>query len=102
MPRITKRIIDSLTPNQDREIYVADEDLPGFGIRLRPSGAASYVIRYRNAAGESRRFTLGRVAVLPPDEARRMAQKYLAAVAGGADPVRARRQKRIERRATIQ
>jgi CRP-like cAMP-binding protein len=31
-----------------------------------------------------------------------MAQKYLAAVAGGADPVRARRQKRIERRATIQ
>ena len=102
MPRITKRIVESLKPDPERELYVADDDLPGFGIRLRPSGAASYVIRYRTEAGESRRFTIGRVAVLSPDEARRMAQSQLAAVAAGADPVRERRKKRHDPNATTQ
>ncbi len=102
VPRITKRLVDSLRPDPGREIYCADDDLPGFGVRLRPSGAASYVIRYRTEAGESRRFTIGRVAVLSPEEARRMAQSQLAAVAAGADPVHERRKKRHTRNATTQ
>ncbi len=102
MPRITKRIVESLKPDPEREIYVADDELPGFGIRLRPSGAASYVIRYRTAAGESRRFTIGRVAVLSPEEARKMAQAQLTAVAAGADPVRERQKKRRTHNATTQ
>ena len=61
---------------------------------MRSSGVASYVVRYRTAAGESRRLTIGRVGVLSPEDARRMAQRQLAAVADGADPVRERRSKR--------
>ncbi len=92
MARITKRLVDSLKPDPSREIYVPDDEVPGFGIRLRPSGVASYVVRYRTLAGESRRLTLARVGVLSPEEARRMAQRHLAAVAAGADPAREKRE----------
>ncbi len=92
MAKITKRLVDSLKPDPTRETFVADDELPGFGIRVRPSGAASYILRYRNAAGLSRRLTIGRVGVLSPEEARRAAQQHLAAVKGGADPAQAKRQ----------
>jgi CRP-like cAMP-binding protein len=85
MAKITKRLVDSLRPDPDREIYVGDDELPGFGVRMRSSGTASYIVRYRDAAGRSRRATLGRVGVLAPDEARRMAQQHLAAAKLGAD-----------------
>jgi CRP-like cAMP-binding protein len=97
MARISRRLVESLKADPAREIYVPDDDVPGFGIRVRPSGAASYVVRYRTVAGESRRLTIGRVGALSPEEARRTAQKHLAAVAGGADPAR---DKREFRRAT--
>lgn len=92
MAKITKRLVDGLKADPVREIYVPDDEVPGFGVRLRPSGAASYVVRYRTASGESRRLTIGRLSVLSPEEARRMAQRHLAAVAGGADPARERRE----------
>jgi CRP-like cAMP-binding protein len=94
MARITRRLVESLKADPEREIYVPDDEVPGFGVRVRPSGIASYIVRYRTAAGESRRLTIGRVGVLSPEEARRMAQRQLAAVAAGADPVRERREKR--------
>jgi len=100
--RITKRFVEGLRSDPERELYIADDDLPGFGIRLRSSGAASYVIRYRNETGESRRFTIGRVSVLSPGDARKMAQRQLAAVAAGADPVNERRKKRRTSNATTQ
>jgi CRP-like cAMP-binding protein len=92
MARITKRLVDGLKADPAREIYVPDDEVPGFGVRVRPSGAASYVVRYRTVAGESRRLTLGRVGVLSPEEARRMAQRHLAAVAAGGDPAREKRE----------
>jgi CRP-like cAMP-binding protein len=99
MAKITKRLVDGLKGDPAREIWVSDDEVPGFGIRVRPSGVASYVVRYRTPAGESRRLTLGRVGVLSPEEARRMAQRQLASVAAGADPARERRELRELRQA---
>jgi hypothetical protein len=48
--RITKRIVDSLKP-QAKEFAVWDSKLPGFGVRVRPSGAMSYVVVYRAGVG---------------------------------------------------
>ena len=42
----------------------------GFGVRIRPTGHKSYVY-HRYAEGQSRRFTLGQVALGSVDEARR-------------------------------
>ena len=54
----------------DVEYMVWDTLIAGFGIRVRPSGHKSYVY-HRHAKGQSRKFTLGPVALGSVDEARR-------------------------------
>jgi hypothetical protein len=46
-----------------------DDDLPGFGLRLRAGGHRSWVVQYR-AANRTRRATLGAAAKLTPVDAR--------------------------------
>lgn len=86
MSKITKRVVDGLAADPERQIFRWDSELRGFGVCVKPSGAKSYVIQYRNADRRSRRFVVGRVGTLTPDEARRLARDKLAAVAKGADP----------------
>ena len=54
----------------DVEYMVWDTRIAGFGVRVRPSGHKSYVY-HRHAEGQSRKFTLGPVALGGVDEARR-------------------------------
>ena len=54
----------------DVEYMVWDIRIAGFGVRVRPSGHKSYVY-HRHAEGQSRKFTLGPVALGSDDEARR-------------------------------
>ncbi|MEI7606468.1 MAG: integrase family protein, partial [Rhodospirillaceae bacterium] len=86
MPKITKRQVDALAPDPARDVQVMDTDLVGFGVRMKPTGAASYFVRYRTTDGASRRLVLGKVGTLTPDEARKLARDKLAAAAKGADP----------------
>ena len=61
MAKITKRYIDGLRPTAADTVYW-DDDLTGFGVRVRPSGGKSYVFRYRLGGGRSgqlRKLTLG-------------------------------------------
>ena len=90
MPKITKRVVDSLRPDRagkERFLWDAgDGALKGFGIRMKPSGAASYLVQYRNKEGRTRRLVIGKVGTLTPDEARTLAGEALNAAAKGADP----------------
>jgi integrase len=90
MPKITKRVLDALRPSVDgRDVFIwdaGDGSLKGFGVRIKPSGAASYLVQYRNREARTRRLVLGRVGTLTPDEARKLAGDALSAVAKGSDP----------------
>lgn len=91
MDKITKRIVDALKSKQKQDVVVWDGELKGFGVRVKPSGAKSYLIQYRNGDGRSCRLTIGKVGTLTPDEARGLARMKLADVAKGSDPVADRR-----------
>jgi hypothetical protein len=90
--RITKRMVDSLKVTAAE--YVAwDGDIPGFGVRVRPSGSKSYIVQYRAGAGRkapTRKLTLGAVGKLAPDEARNLARKAVGSIAHGLDPAGSR------------
>ncbi len=86
--KLTKKAIDAL-PIRD-SVYIAyDNVLPGFGCRVTPNGARSWIVEYRPHGGgrgvAKRRITLGSVSVLTPDQAREAAGDVLARVRFGED-----------------
>jgi integrase len=94
--RITKRLVDS-THKGKTEYTIWDDALTGFGLRVRPSGAKSYVIVYRAGTGRKapvRKVTLGAVGKLTPDDARTLAERALGSIAYGKDPAADRAQDR--------
>lgn len=86
MPKLTKRFVDLAMP-MEKDIFHWDDDLKGYGLRIKPSGAKSYVVQYR-VGRRSSRMTLGRHGVLTADEARKLAKQTLGSVAHGHDPAR--------------
>jgi integrase len=67
-----------------------DNTLPAFGLRLRASGAASWVVQY-DVGGKTRRVTLGTPAMLTVAAARAKAKDLLAKVRLGDDPAAEKR-----------
>jgi len=65
-----KRTVDALKPAADRDVLVWDDELPGFGVHCRRSGAKVYFLKYRTAGGCQRWLTLGQHGLLTPDAAR--------------------------------
>ena len=59
MAKITKRTVDALKPAEDRDVFLWDDELLGFGVRCRRSGAKVYFLKYRTAGGRQRWLTLG-------------------------------------------
>lgn len=88
MGRITKRVVDAANP-QEQEYFLWDDELRGFGVRVRPSGVKTYLVQYR-IRGRQRRVSLGEHGRLTPDQARRTAFGYLNQVVQGEDPALAR------------
>ena len=81
-----------------RLFIIYDEDLPGFGLRVMPSGFKSWVVEYRpKGAGRTaakRRIALGSASVITAVQARRLAKDTLAAVRQGQDPLALREAER--------
>jgi integrase len=91
--RLTKRIVDALRA-RDKVFIAYDLDLKGFGVRMTPAGAKTFVLEYRPGTGgravAKKRLSIGSTNILTPEQARRIAKDHLAAIRGGADPLAAR------------
>lgn len=84
--RLTKANVGKLAlPAGKSDTVVFDDDMPGFGIRIRAGGKRTWVAQYRFGT-KQRRVTLGTVGTLSPEQARVEAAKVLSAVTLGSDP----------------
>jgi integrase len=96
MAKITKRSVDAVKPAPGRDVLLWDDELCGFGLRCRPSGAKTYVLKYRTTGGRQRWLTLGAHGPLAPERARAKALHEKAAIGDGDDPSGDRQKKRHE------
>lgn len=89
MPKLTKTIVESEAPGPKRKL-LWDSQLPGFGVRIFPSGTRRYIVKYRTGSGgesaQQRWYVIGTHGVLTVDQARDIAKQVLGAVADGKDP----------------
>lgn len=86
MPKLNKGTVAGLRLDRGKTDQIwFDDDLPGFGIRLRAGGKRTWIVQYRVGALQ-KRLTLGNVAALDADKARTSAKAILAKVTLGGDP----------------
>jgi integrase len=80
-------------PPGKTDMVAFDDDIPGFGIRLRASGACSWIFQYRVGAKQHRQG-LGSAKAIPAAVARANAVKLYARVKLGENPQADRQAKR--------
>lgn len=78
-----KLLTDLKAQPRSRPFEIYDTRLSGFTLRVQPSGVRSYYAR----VGRNRRFALGKVDVVAPDEARAKCHQILGNIAHGRHPL---------------
>ncbi|MDA7475340.1 site-specific integrase [Planktomarina temperata] len=91
--KLNKTVIKDAQPTGKR-YKIQDQTLPGFFLRVEPTGGKSFYVRYRTPENVQRDFKIGTPESLTPDQARAIARETLGAVAQGKDPGGDRRAKR--------
>lgn len=86
--KLTKTVVDGLQPRQ-KDFFVWDNTITGFGLKVTKSGSRVYVVQYRTGGRESitRRYTIGKHgSPWTVNLARQEARRILGTVAQGEDP----------------
>jgi integrase len=84
--RLTLEFVRTVTlPPGKTDYTFFDDKLKGFGLRLRDTGARTFVFQY-NIGKITRRMVLGATTAISVSQAREAAQRYYLRVKAGADP----------------
>ncbi|MFG1184323.1 tyrosine-type recombinase/integrase [Xanthobacter aminoxidans] len=99
--RFTKPTVAGLQlPAGKSEALFWDDDLPGFGIRLRVGGSRTWVFQYKLGT-KQRRITIGRADVIELNQAKKAATEIHAKVKLGGDPQGAKATARVSASRTL-
>ena len=83
--KLTKSAVDAAQP-QAEAVELRDTLVPGFLCKITPAGRKVFMLQYRTNAGERRKPSLGLFGELTVEQARSLAQEWLAQVRRGGDP----------------
>lgn len=92
---LTKRAVDSAKAITGGDVYLFDDEVKGFGLRVKPSGIKSFIFSYRvghGRAASKSRVVIGRLgSPWTVETARREAKRLAGIAATGKDPAAARK-----------
>ena len=95
---ITERVLEAVRTHPQGERYaLADGEVPGLALTVRPDGGAAWQLAYRTQDGTRRLLGLGAAGKAAVDQVRALARARLVEVGGGGDPAAERAQARAER-----
>lgn len=97
--KLTKTSVADLAPVAGKQTFVWDTEVRGFGIRIAPGGAKTFIMQ-RRIGSTTRRVTIARADDMTPETARKKAEKLASQFAEGIDPV-AESKKRKAREQTL-
>jgi integrase len=83
--RLTAKAVDLPLPTGKLDHIEFDDDIPGFGLRIREGGSRTWVFQYK-IGGKQRRMVLGRATAIKAEKARAIAGEYHEQVGRGRDP----------------
>ncbi len=96
--KLTKTRIDQAKyEGKGRSFYALwDTAIPGFGLRIHPSGRKNFILKYRSD-GRQRIANVGVYGHITLDEARRMAKVMAAQIVEGRDPAAEKQKQSIKK-----
>lgn len=83
--KLTKTAVDAATFGT-KDYELRDTVVPGFLLKVTPAGGKIFMLQYRTNAGNRRKPAIGRFGELTVEQARSIAQDWLADVRRGKDP----------------
>lgn len=91
--KLTKSAVDAAQA-QAQPVELRDTLVPGFLCKITPAGRKVFMLQYRTNTGERRKPALGLYGELTVEQARLLAQEWLAQVRRGGDPSAAKAEAR--------
>ena len=91
--RITKKLVDAAKHPAKGQVFLRDEELRGFALRVTAGGSKSFILE-REIHGRVRRMTLGKYGDFTLDRAKTLAKEKIGEIARGNDPAEERHQRR--------
>lgn len=83
--KLTKSAVDAVQA-QAQSVELRDTLVPGLICKVTPAGRKVFMLQYRTNAGERRKPAIGLYGELTVEQARALAQTWLAEVRKGGDP----------------
>lgn len=83
--KLTKTIAEGAQP-EAKDYEIRDTAIPGFVMKVTPAGRKMFMLAYTAANGQRRKPAIGRFGEITVEQARVIAQNWLADVRRGADP----------------
>ena len=70
--RLTQRLLNNAHNDSDKDDFLWDSEIKGFGVKLTPSGSRVFIMQYRTGGRGSptRRYTIGKVGSITLEQAR--------------------------------